>query len=85
MVVSSQKTSSSSSSSETVDTVVKTRPSRWWTWMSLVGCTASGRVLADVHWTTDVLGGLCVGVFLVAATALACGASDALFDDEERL
>ena len=50
--------------------------SRPWLWASGAGLTAAGRVLADAHWLTDVLAGGCLGVCLVAATALACKASD---------
>lgn len=41
-------------------------------WFLWGGITASGRVLADVHWLTDVMAGCCVGVFLTGMTELIC-------------
>jgi membrane-associated phospholipid phosphatase len=45
---------------------------RYLIWSVAVATTGSGRVLADAHWTTDVLAGACLGVALVNATALLC-------------
>ncbi|EIE19705.1 hypothetical protein COCSUDRAFT_58438 [Coccomyxa subellipsoidea C-169] len=36
--------------------------------------TASGRILADVHWVSDTMGGACLGVFMVSAAAYVCKA-----------
>jgi membrane-associated phospholipid phosphatase len=52
-------------------------------WIFGTAVTASGRVLADVHWSTDVMAGACLGTGLVALTALACGISDALVENEK--
>lgn len=41
-------------------------------WSVAVATTGSGRVLADAHWTTDVVAGACLGVALTNATALIC-------------
>jgi membrane-associated phospholipid phosphatase len=49
---------------------------RPWVWAGGAALTAAGRVLADAHWVSDVAAGACLGSALVAATALACGASD---------
>lgn len=46
-------------------------------WVACAAATAGGRVLADVHWATDVAAGGFLGAALVAATALACSAADA--------
>lgn len=35
-------------------------------WAGAVLMTASGRMLADVHWFSDTLGGACLGMFLVS-------------------
>lgn len=52
-------------------------------WPGLVGVTASGRVLADVHWTSDVMAGACLGSGLVAVTVLLCNALDRMIDGME--
>ena len=49
-------------------------------WSVGIAVTSSGRVLADVHWTSDVLAGACLGSGLVAVTVLLCTASDALVE-----
>jgi len=53
-------------------------------WIICVATTASGRVVADVHWSTDVMAGACLGTGLVAVTVLACGISDVLVSGNGR-
>lgn len=53
-------------------------------WIFCVATTASGRVVGDVHWSTDVMAGACLGMGLVAVTVLACGLSDVLVGQKER-
>ena len=53
-------------------------------WILCVATTASGRVLADVHWSTDVMAGACLGTGMVAVTVLVCGISDELFSGKGR-
>ena len=48
-------------------------------WFLWGGITASGRVLADVHWFTDVMAGCCVGIFLTGLTKIVC--SNSIFKD----
>jgi membrane-associated phospholipid phosphatase len=50
-------------------------------WILCVATTASGRVIADVHWSTDVMAGACLGTGLVALTSLFCSLSDSLVVD----
>jgi len=57
-------------------TKVVTSKNRLLLWSVLAGTTAVGRVLADAHWTTDVLAGGCLGAALVGATAVLCASSD---------
>jgi hypothetical protein len=49
---------------------------RPWAWAAATGVTATGRVLADAHWVTDVAAGACVGAGMVAVMALLCAAVD---------
>ena len=58
--------------------VEKVQENRILIWILCVAVTASGRVVADVHWTSDVMAGACLGTGLVALTVLACEISDAL-------
>jgi membrane-associated phospholipid phosphatase len=53
-------------------------------WILCTAITASGRVVADVHWSTDVMAGACLGTGLVALTVLLCGISDVIVSGEER-
>lgn len=43
-------------------------------WALAIVSTGAGRIIADAHWTTDVIAGGCLGVGLVALTALVCQA-----------
>ena len=45
---------------------------RWPLWGGAAALTAAGRVLADVHWVSDVLAGALLGAGLTAATAHLC-------------
>jgi membrane-associated phospholipid phosphatase len=54
------------------------RENRILIWLGATATTASGRVIADVHWSTDVMAGGCLGVVLVALTVLACEIADAM-------
>jgi membrane-associated phospholipid phosphatase len=55
---------------------------RWRLWATAVASTAAGRVLADAHWTTDVMAGACLGSALVGSVALLCSAVDAALEEE---
>lgn len=56
---------------------------RWPLWATAVASTATGRVLADAHWTTDVMAGACPGSALVGGVALLCAAVDAVLEKEK--
>ncbi|BDA46749.1 hypothetical protein COCOBI_09-2020 [Coccomyxa sp. Obi] len=43
-------------------------------WILGGAITASGRILADVHWVSDTMGGACLGVFMVSVAANICKA-----------
>ncbi|PSC70460.1 PAP2 family [Micractinium conductrix] len=49
---------------------------RWQLCSAGVATTAAGRLLADVHWCSDVLAGACLGTALTAGLALLCGVPD---------
>lgn len=51
-------------------------------WAITIATTGSGRVLADAHWTTDVLAGACLGIALVNATVLLCHIYDEFSNTE---
>lgn len=49
---------------------------QWALWASAAGITATGRVLADAHWCSDVLAGALLGAALTAATAQLSSSAD---------
>mmetsp|Transcript_3346 Transcript_3346/g.8489 ORF Transcript_3346/g.8489 Transcript_3346/m.8489 type:complete len:100 (+) Transcript_3346:1098-1397(+) len=51
-------------------------------WAGAVLMTASGRMLADVHWFSDTLGGACLGMFLVSLGTVAVKPIKAMQKDE---
>lgn len=56
----------------------KVAPFRVGLWVAFVLMTGTGRILADAHWTSDVMAGACLGSALVGAAALLCLGSDRL-------
>lgn len=46
---------------------------RWQLWGCGVGLTAFGRIMADVHWTSDTMAGACLGAALTACVAQVSG------------
>ena len=47
-----------------------TAKGRYPLWLVAGATTATGRIVADVHWVSDTLAGACLGVALVSATAI---------------